>query len=61
MISDGEEKIELPIWPDLYDEKSYLLEENQLLYAVLQKECKDGEEKISCRWLETSHNVMKRC
>ena len=51
MISDGEEKLELPIWPDLYDEKSYLLEENQLLYAVLQKECKDGEEKISCRWL----------
>ena len=49
-ISDGMEKLELPIWPDLYEEKGYLLEENQFLYAVLQKEIKQGEEKISCRW-----------
>ncbi|MBS4164304.1 DNA polymerase III subunit alpha [Candidatus Protochlamydia amoebophila] len=51
-ISDGMERQELPIWPDLFEEKSHLLQENQLLYAVLQIEKKDGEVKLSCRWLD---------
>lgn len=37
-ISDGMETYELPIWPDLYEEKGGLLEENQLLYAVLRQQ-----------------------
>ncbi len=52
IISDGIERQELPIWSDLYEEKSHLLLENQLLYAVLQVEKKEGETRISCRWLD---------
>lgn len=52
VISDGIESHELPIWSDLYEEKEHLLKENQLLYAVLQTEKKDGETRLSCRWLD---------
>lgn len=52
-ISDGIERQELPIWADIYEQKSHLLRENQLLYAVLQTDRKPGEElKLSCRWLD---------
>ena len=43
---------ELPIWSDLYDEKSQLLQENQLLYAVIQVEKKEGETRLSCKWVD---------
>ena len=52
MISDGIESFELPIWPDLYEEKHYLLRENQLLYAVLQLDRSEGNIRLSCRWLD---------
>lgn len=52
MISDGIERQELPVWSDLYEEKSHLLHENQLLYAVLQVDKKGGELRLVCRWLE---------
>ncbi len=52
MISDGLERMELPVWPDLYEEKSHLLQENQLLYAVLQMEKKEESASLSCRWLD---------
>ena len=42
MVSDGIERQELPIWFDLYDEKSHLLHENQMLYAVLQVDKEGG-------------------
>lgn len=51
IVSDGIDRYELPIWSDLYDEKSHLLRENQLLYAVLQVEKKE-EIRLSCRWLD---------
>lgn len=51
-ISDGIERQELPIWADLYEEKSHLLHENQLLYAVLQVDRKGEELRLSCRWLD---------
>ncbi len=51
MISDGIERQELPIWADLYEEKSHLLKENQLLYAVFQMDKKGEELRLSCRWL----------
>ncbi|NGX50876.1 MAG: DNA polymerase III subunit alpha [Chlamydiae bacterium] len=51
-ISDGMERYELPIWANLYEEKSPLLIENQLLYAILQVE-QDGDNlKLRCRALE---------
>ena len=52
MISDGIESYELPIWSNLYEEKSHLLMENQLLYAVLQLENEDDAPRLSCRWLD---------
>ena len=65
MISDGVERYELPVWSDLYDEKSHLLKENQLLYAVLQVERKEGAIRLSCKWLEdlsrTDEAVILAC
>jgi DNA polymerase-3 subunit alpha len=53
-ISDGSgESFELPIWSNLYEESSALIQDNQLVYAVLQLEQRDEEEgiKLSCRWI----------
>ena len=52
MISDGIERYELPVWSDLYEEKSHLLKENQVLYAVLLAEKKEDEVRLSCKWLD---------
>jgi DNA polymerase-3 subunit alpha len=52
MISDGMERMELPIWPDLYEEKAALLVENQLLYAVVQMEKQEGAVRLQCRWMD---------
>lgn len=51
-VSDGLERYELPIWPELYEEKKHLLQENQLLYTVLHVECKEGATRLSCHWLD---------
>jgi DNA polymerase-3 subunit alpha len=51
MISDGMESYELPIWPDLYEQYASLVEENQLLYAVLQADKKEEVARLQCRWL----------
>lgn len=56
-ISDGIERYELPIWSDLFEEKGVLLKENQLLYAVLQIDKKEGDLKLSCRWLDNLNSV----
>jgi DNA polymerase-3 subunit alpha len=65
-VSDGVESIELPIWPELYEEKSTLLRENQMLYAVLQLEKKEEDAaKFSCRWLgdltQASEEMIEEC
>ncbi|MCB1111406.1 MAG: DNA polymerase III subunit alpha [Chlamydiales bacterium] len=51
-INDGVAHHELPIWPEMFEEKQHLLRENQLLYAVLQLEKQDGGVRLSCRWLD---------
>ncbi len=51
-ISDGMERYELPIWHELYVQKSNLLQENQLIYSVLQIERGDSTIKLQCKWLE---------
>ncbi len=51
-IGDGLERFELPIWPDLYQDKSGLIVENQLLYAVIHKENQDGQMRLQCRWVD---------
>ena len=49
-ISDGLERFELPIWPELYEEKGELLRDNQLLYAVLSLDRRDGAIRLNCSW-----------
>jgi DNA polymerase-3 subunit alpha len=51
-IGDGIERFELPIWSDLFETKAPLLVENQLLYAVVQIDKKEGELRLQCRWLD---------
>jgi len=52
VISDGMDRYELPIWSDLFEEKGHLLQENQLVYAVLQVDKKEEAPKLSCRWFD---------
>jgi DNA polymerase-3 subunit alpha len=52
VVSDGLERYELPIWSDLYEEKTSLLQENRLLYAVLHVDKKEGPVRLSCKWLD---------
>ena len=60
MISDGMESQELPIWSDLFEEKHHLIRENQLLYAVLKFEKKDGTIRLNCRWLDDLTQVNEQ-
>lgn len=55
-ISEGLDYFELPIWPDLYEEKSELLKENQLIYALLELDKKEGI-RLSCRWFDQLNKV----
>lgn len=50
-ISDGLVRFELPIWPELYEDKGELIRDNKLLYAVLQVEVKEGERRLNCNWI----------
>lgn len=53
IISDGIARYELPVWSDIYEQRSTLLRDNQLLYAVLQVDKNSGEDlRLSCRWLD---------
>jgi DNA polymerase-3 subunit alpha len=57
-IGDHDHRYELPIWPELFEEKGHLLLENQLLYAVLQIDRdEDGVVRLQCRWLDDLSKV----
>lgn len=64
-IGDGYDSFEVPIWSELYEEKSHLLRENQLLYAVLQVDGREELPRLSCRWLEdltkTNEAMIEAC
>jgi DNA polymerase-3 subunit alpha len=64
-IGDGVQQFELPIWPDLYEQKAALIIENQLIYAIVQKEVQEGQTKLQCRWLTdlnlVDETVVKAC
>lgn len=51
-ISDGFEGFELPVWPELYEEKGHMLTENQLLFAVLGVERRDEGLRLNCKWFD---------
>ena len=64
-ISDGFERYELPIWPEMYEQKSHLMRENQLLYAVVQVDKKEEGVRLSCKWVEdltqANEAMMEEC
>lgn len=49
-VNDGENRFELPIWPELYEKSTNLLSENQLLYSIVQVDKKE-EIKLQCRFI----------
>lgn len=50
-VSDGKERVEFPIWSEMYEEKIALLTEGQPLLALLQVDIKDGSPRIQCKYL----------
>lgn len=50
-IGEGLERFELPIWPELYEEKAHLLEENRLLYGIIEVD-KRETLRMQCHYLE---------
>ena len=64
-ISDGTDRLEVPVWSELFDEKGHLLIDNQLLYGILQIDRREGEVKIQCRWFDdltkANEEMMKQC
>ncbi len=56
-ISDGIISYEVPMWPELFEEKSELLEDNQLLFAIMVVEKKEEGVKLQCKWLEDLSNL----
>ena len=49
-ISDGMSYFEMPLWSDLFEPKAHELKENELFFAVVQVDKREGFE-LSCRWL----------
>lgn len=64
-IGDSQTRLELPIWSELYEEKSHLLQENQLIYAVLEAENSGEGIKLQCHWLadltQIDEEVVRQC
>ena len=51
-ISDWNEKFEIPIWNAMFEEKGPLIQENQIVFALLQIEKREGRLSLSCRYIE---------
>ncbi|NRA89678.1 MAG: DNA polymerase III subunit alpha [Simkaniaceae bacterium] len=51
MISDGIERFELPVWPDMYEDNAHLLIENQLIFGILQVDKEEDNLRLRCRSL----------
>lgn len=52
LIGDGLERIEMPVWSELFEEKNAILRENQLLYGIVQLDRKEGSIHLVCKALE---------
>jgi DNA polymerase-3 subunit alpha len=64
-ISDGTDRLEVPVWSELFEEKGHLLIDNQLLYGILQVDKREGDPKLQCRWFDdltkADEQMMKLC
>lgn len=58
-INDGIEQLELPIWPDIYNDNSHFIVENKLLFAIVQVEKDEGALKLRCLFLEDLTTITK--
>lgn len=50
-IGDGYERMEMPVWPELYEKSSSLLIENNLLLGLVQVDKSTQDLKLNCRQL----------
>ena len=51
-IGDGGEQFEMPVWPELFEAKGRVLDDNALLVAVIQIDKKEEPFKLHCKWLD---------
>lgn len=71
--SDGDQRFDLPVWPDLYERVASDLEENMLYIGIVAVDTRDGSVRLSCKDLfrleeieekkkeiETSYKKAKR-
>ena len=49
IASDDDHRFDLPIWPDLFERVSTILEENSLYIGIIISENKDGGQRLSCK------------
>ncbi len=50
-VSDGFERFELPVWPELFEKQSHLLEDNAVLVGIIQIDAKDEGLRLSAKEL----------
>ena len=64
-ISDGLDRYEMPIWPELFEKNCHLMIENQMIYSILQIENKDHSFKLNCMWIDDltiiNEEMIKKC
>lgn len=51
-ITDQEDHVEVLVWSDFYEQKKELLEENKILFGVIQVDQKDGIRRLALKWCE---------
>jgi len=49
VVSDGDQRFEIPIWPDLYEKIAPILEENALYIGILSTDDNEGALRLSCK------------
>jgi DNA polymerase III subunit alpha len=59
-ISDGMERFEIPIWPDLYEEKQHFLVDNMLLLAILQSDKSSDIIRLNCKHFEGLEDFQEK-
>lgn len=65
IISDGIERFELPVWPDIYANNADLFEENKLLFGVFSVDVSEEIPRLSMRFVDDLSTIneesMKKC
>ena len=59
-VSDATgDALEVPVWSDMYEAQTDILQENSLLWGVFTKELRNNETSISCRFLAEVKNITQ--